>query len=92
MNPERGEVPADIEREAVGNIEPEPLPEKATDIEAVTFLNRHIDNPCEVEVAPGQMENIRDFYLREARELLPTLTNPHAKRLLEMKIEEYPNE
>ena len=89
MNPERGEIPENIERETAENTEPEPVPEKATDIEAVTFLNRHIDNPCEVEVAPGQIENIRDFYLRNARNLLPTLTNPHAKRLLEMKIEEY---
>ena len=89
MNPERGEIPENIERETAENTEPEPVPEKATDIEAVTFLNRHIDNPCEVEVAPGQIENIRDFYLRNARNLLPTLTNPDAKRLLEMKIEEY---
>ena len=91
MNAEQGEMPSDIEieREEVENIELEPVPEKATDIEVVTFLNRHIDNPCEVEVAPGQMKNIRVFYLREARNILPKLTNPHAKRLLEMKIGEY---
>jgi len=29
MSPERGEMPADIEREAAENIEPEQVPEKS---------------------------------------------------------------
>lgn len=93
MNAERGEVPSnigpDVERETTENIEPETVPGRASDMEAVSFLNSHIDNPCGVEVSPGRTENIREFYIREANKLLPNLSNPHAKRLLEMKIEEY---
>ena len=74
------------------NLTPEPLPEKATDIEMTMFLIEHIENPCEVEVSPGQTENIRYFYLREAERLLPTFTNEQAKELLEQKIEEYNKE
>ena len=71
------------------NIEPEEIPEKASDMEIALFLTRHIDDPCEVEVAPGQLENIRDFYIREAKRLLLKMTNPNAKQLLELKIKEY---
>ena len=82
MNIEKGEIPSE-------NIAPEPIPEKATDMEMALFLNNHIDNPCEVEVSPGQIENIRYFYLAEAQRQLPKMTNSHARELLELKIEEY---
>ena len=49
---------------------------KATDIEVVTFLNRHIDNPCEVEVAPGQIENIRDFLFEKSKGNSPDTYQP----------------
>ena len=68
---------------------PEPLPEIATDIEMASFLVGHIDNPCEVEVAPGQIENIRGVYIREAKRLLPTMTNPEARDLLHKKIQQF---
>lgn len=68
--------------------------EKATDMEAFLFYSRHIDKPCEVEV-PGKDDqsvetvNIRDFYIRGAKEALLKMTNPEAKKLLEQKIAQY---
>lgn len=72
-----------------GNIEPEQGPEKATDMEITDFLSEHIDKPCEVEVYPGQVENIRDFYIREAERILPTFVDPEAAKKLQEKINEY---
>jgi hypothetical protein len=69
--------------------EPEQLPKKASDLEIALFLTSHINNPCEVEVEPGVKENIRDFYIREAKNLLPKITDPWAKKILELKIQEY---
>jgi hypothetical protein len=70
-------------------IRPEPIPEGAMDSEIVAFLMQHIDNPCSTEVTPGDVRNIRDFYIQRAKELLPNLTNEHAKIALELKILEY---
>lgn len=61
------------------NIEPEKLPEEATDMELAMFLIGHIDNPCEAEVEPGVKENIRDFYIREAEKAVQTIANDNAK-------------
>lgn len=62
---------------------------KATDMETALFLAGHIDNPCEAEVEPGKFENIRKFYLREAKEQLLKIKEPNARRFLELKIKEY---
>ena len=45
----------------------------------------HIDNPC------GTLEkrNIRNFYIREAEKILPTMENLDTKQLLEEKISKY---
>jgi hypothetical protein len=67
----------------------EKLPEGATDIELAIFLVGHIDNPCGTEIQPGQIENIREFYINEAEKMLGKMTNPDAKKLLELKIQEY---
>lgn len=88
------EKPSNIEGDekkprAEEEVEPEEIPEGASDMEVAEFLAGHIDNPCEVEVAPGQVENIRDFYIREAKKLLPKITDLEAKRLLELKMQEY---
>ena len=40
------------------NIEPEKILEKASDMDFADFLIGHIDKPCEVEVNPGQVENL----------------------------------
>jgi len=62
----------------------------ATDTEVAMILIEHIENPCETEVAPGGIKmNIRDFYIREAKNALKTMTNSHAKEALEAKIREY---
>ena len=69
--------------------EPEKIPEGATDLEIALFLIGHIDNPCEGEVSAGQIENIRDFYIREAERMLSQMESSDAKHLLELKIKEY---
>lgn len=82
-----------MEQEPQNENAPElPNYERATDIEVADFFIHHIDNPCETEVEPGKVENIRGFYLREAESLLDKLGNPYAIKLLEDKIEEYRKE
>ena len=78
------------------NMEPEKIPnselEKASDMELASFFIKHIENPCGVEVEKGKIENIRPFYIREAKKALGSMTNPFARELLEKKIKEYDNE
>ncbi len=71
------------------DFEPEEVPEGVPDMTLAIFLVRHIDNPCESEVAPGQRENIREFYLKEAELRLKGMTNSEARDYLESKIKEY---
>ena len=78
-----------VEKGPGNNMEPEKIPEKASDMEVAAFFMRHIDEPCEVEVAPGDIRNIRDFYLREAEGMLDRITDPEAKKILQAKISEY---
>jgi len=63
--------------------------EKATDREFTNFLIKHIDNPCEVELDSGIVKNIRDFYVRLAKDEIPKMTDPEAIKDLENKIKEY---
>ena len=63
--------------------------EKATDMEIALKLASHIKNPCTTLVG-DKTYNIREFYLRESRRILPTLDNPHARSFLERVIEKYP--
>jgi len=70
-------------------IEPEKPPEVATDMELALFLAGHIDNPCEVQASENKRENIRDFYLGEARAALPKMTSEDARAILEAKIRKY---
>ena len=59
------------------------------DMEMALFLGNHIENPCSVKVG-DKTENIRDFYIREARErIIPTMTNPFAIEYLEKIIAKY---
>ena len=66
----------------------EKIENPASDMEIVLFLGYHIKNPCGVEVN-GKWENIRPFYIARAENVLPTLTNPFAKKLLESLIKNY---
>lgn len=59
--------------------------EKATDMELAEFLIGHIDNPCE----DLQGNNIRDFYIREAKKVLDTMQDLEAKKKLEDAINKY---
>jgi hypothetical protein len=63
--------------------------EKATDREFADFLIRHIENPCEVEVEPGVKKNIREFYVRLAKEKIPEMTDREAIQDLEDTINQY---
>ena len=60
-----------------------------TDMKLALMWATHIDNPCGVEVEPGKFENIRKFYLREAKKALLKIKEPDAKNFLELKIKEY---
>lgn len=62
--------------------------DKAMDMEVAIFWAYHIENPCGT-IVNGERVNIRDFYLREARNVLPILTNPFAKDFLENAINKY---
>ena len=57
----------------------------ATDMELVLVLIRHINEPCE----DLEGNNIRDFYIREAKSVLPTIQNVTAKEMLEEVIQRY---
>lgn len=70
-------------------MENEPTPEKATDREFTDFLIKHIDNPCEVELESGVVKNIREFYLKLAKDEIPKMTDPEAIKDLEDKIKAY---
>ncbi len=60
--------------------------EEETDFDIAVRFAAHIDNPC---VEPRTGNNIRDFYLREAKELIKTFKNQYAIDVLEAKIREY---
>jgi len=59
--------------------------EVATDMEIVMNLIKHIDNPY----VDGQGNSAREVYVEEARNVLDTLTNPEAKKMLEDAIKEH---
>lgn len=62
---------------------------KATDAKVAEFFIRHIENPCEVEISPGEVGNIREFYLREANRILETMTDPVAQEKLKEAVERF---
>jgi len=62
--------------------------DKITDMELALRLAEHIEKPCEVEVH-GRRENIRNFYIREAEKILPTLKEEHAKEFLQSIMRKY---
>ena len=70
-------------------METEVINEKPTDMEVALNWAYHIKHPCTVMV-DGEEKNIRDFYLRVSKDIiLPKLTNPFARRFLQMEINEY---
>ncbi|PIR74620.1 MAG: hypothetical protein COU35_01580 [Candidatus Magasanikbacteria bacterium CG10_big_fil_rev_8_21_14_0_10_47_10] len=60
-------------------------PETASDMQYALFLIGHINAPCADEAG----NNLREFYLKEARIALATMKNPSAQKLLQETIEEY---
>jgi hypothetical protein len=59
--------------------------EKASDMELALFLIQHINNPCE----DLEGNDIREFYIREAKQALKEFQNPEAKKLLEDTIQRH---
>lgn len=64
------------------------IEDKSSDLETALFLTEHIKNPCEVYVE-GKVENIRNFYIREAERILPKMKNNYAADFLRNIIDEY---
>lgn len=62
--------------------------EKVSDLEFALFLATHIDNPCKVTVG-NAVYNIRGFYLREAKAVLPKIKDADARKILSDKIRQY---
>ncbi len=65
-----------------------------TDMEIFFRLAFHLDNPCGTMI-DGKWHHIRYFWEERAKEILPKMDNPYAKKLLEEKIKEIfksPNE
>ncbi len=67
-------------------IEIDPSSEKPSDLEVAMFFIGHLQNPCGVEVAPGQRATLRDFYVREATRSLESIRDPEARALLEREL------
>ncbi|MFA5413584.1 MAG: hypothetical protein WC348_03535 [Patescibacteria group bacterium] len=59
--------------------------ERESDMELALFLIKHIQEPCK----DLDGNNIRDFYVREAKKALDDFENPEAKRLLENILKRY---
>jgi len=58
------------------------------DMEIAMKLTTHIENPCSVNVG-GESHNIRGFYIRLAKEVMPIITSPYAKEFLESVLRQY---
>ena len=63
--------------------------EAMTDMEFTLALCLHIDQPCEAEGLPGEVENMRSVYLREAILALPRISDEYAKEALKSKLRQY---
>lgn len=59
--------------------------EVATDMEMALLLIKHIENPCE----DLHGNNLRDFYIRDAKRALTTFHDPDAEQLLMNVIKKY---
>jgi len=62
--------------------------ERALDMGIALELAKHMENPCGIKVN-GREENLRGFYIKEAKRVISTFQNPDAKKFLEEKIREY---
>lgn len=71
---------------------PEPVPLGATDFELAAFLIKHIEEPCGFDLPDGTRHTLREFYLREAKDVLASIKDETAHTLLESKIKEYENQ
>jgi hypothetical protein len=56
-----------------------------SDFEIALVLATHIMNPCH----DAHGNNLREYYIREAKRSLPKLQNLEAKKILEDAIQEY---
>jgi len=64
--------------------------ETATDMERTIDMINHIKNPCYYKKDSKEYLSLRESYIAMAENMvLPTLTNPYAKSLLEKTVEQY---
>ena len=63
--------------------------EKASDLELALFLSEHIKQPCNVKIPGYEQYNIREFYIRLARESINKMKNQDAADYLKNVIEGY---
>jgi hypothetical protein len=61
------------------------IKEPVVEIEDVLSLIKHIENPC----CDLQGNNVRHVYIEMAKNILPKIENPEAKKLLESTLEKY---
>ncbi|HLC87313.1 MAG TPA: hypothetical protein VJH65_03510 [Candidatus Nanoarchaeia archaeon] len=59
-----------------------------TDMEIAIFLAMHLENPCGCFVN-GEYKHIREFYMREAENILSRMRNPFAIEYLRLIISGY---
>ncbi|MCL5730428.1 MAG: hypothetical protein M1165_02575 [Candidatus Pacearchaeota archaeon] len=65
------------------------MTKEMSDMEIALFWAGHIENPC-TTIVNGREENIREFYLREAKEtVMPRLSEEYAKKFLQSVIDRY---
>jgi hypothetical protein len=80
MNEKIDQIPNDHAWEELDKIKG-----SSTDLEFANFLIKHIDDPC----ADQNGNNIRNFYINEAKKQIPKMKNEFAASMLQEKIDQY---
>lgn len=76
-NPENGDF------DVIEEVEIDKLPVDNSDRDLVNRLIDHINQPCETKLPSGKTVNIRDFYIQEAKKILPTIVDKFEQKRLQ---------
>jgi len=57
-----------------------------SDVETALFFKKNIENPC---VNLIDVKNSREFYIKEAKQVIKSFTHIYAKSFLEEEIKKY---